>query len=373
MATQVLDAQRVATIKRSYSTRRVPISALATLVNDPAVTPRAGDLLLARVLSTGHHTSLELTGGRRSFLFPGDEILVCYGNRYAPDQFEAEMPTDLGECHLVAAGGIASRVLSSHTSTRPPTQILPLGLVGDAAGQALNLRSFAIAKAQRRRDVPVIAVVGTSMNSGKTTSAAHLVHGLSRAGYRVGAAKVTGTGAGGDIWKMKDSGAAKVLDFTDAGMPTTYLLPEADVHMVFDTLIGDLVDSEAEVIVIEVADGLNQRETAMLLSSDRFRGAVSGLLFAASDALGAAAGAAWLIDRGLPLLAITGRMTQSPLAVRECADTVGLPVFSPAELAMPDTASVRVLYAADGNASPPAAIAAANATKIAAEPIRIAG
>lgn len=373
MTADILDAQRVATIKRAYSTRRVPVSALETLVNDPVVTPRSGDLLLARVLSTGHHTSLELTGGRRSFLYPGDEILVCYGNRYAPDQFEAEIPTDLGECHLAAAGGVASRVLSSHSSTRPPTQILPIGLVGDAAGQPLNLRSFAIATTRRRRDVPVIAVVGTSMNSGKTTSAAHLVHGLSRAGYRVGAAKVTGTGAGGDIWKMTDSGAAKVLDFTDAGVPTTYLLSEADIHSVFDTLIGDLVASDVEVIVIEVADGLNQRETAMLLSSERFRETVTGVLFAASDALGAAAGAAWLLDRSLPLLAITGRMTQSPLAVRECADTVGLPVLSPAELAMPDTASVRVLYAADDSIAPPAAVAAAIAAEIVNEPMRIAG
>ena len=45
---------------------------------------------------------------------------------------------------------------------------------------------------------PVLIVAGTAMNAGKTTAAARLIKGLQRAGLRVGAAKVTGTGAGGD-------------------------------------------------------------------------------------------------------------------------------------------------------------------------------
>jgi hypothetical protein len=36
-------------------------------------------------------------------LFVGDEILVAYGHRYAPAQFLAEVPPDLGGCHLNAA------------------------------------------------------------------------------------------------------------------------------------------------------------------------------------------------------------------------------------------------------------------------------
>ena len=48
-----------------------------------------------------------------------------------------------------------------------------------------------------------------------------MVKGLTGAGYRVGAAKVTGTGAGGDLWLMRDHGAYEALDFTDAGMATT--------------------------------------------------------------------------------------------------------------------------------------------------------
>ena len=73
-------------------------------------------------------------------MLPGDEIIVCYGNRYAPDQFEALVSDDLGLCDLVASGGIASCEVNRHERMLPPTQILPIGLVGDAgfirAGQA---------------------------------------------------------------------------------------------------------------------------------------------------------------------------------------------------------------------------------------------
>ncbi len=55
------------------------------------------------------------------------------------------------------------------------------------------------------------------MNAGKTTTAASLIKGVTAYGMKVGAAKITGTGAGGDFWFMIDSGTEPVLDFVDAG------------------------------------------------------------------------------------------------------------------------------------------------------------
>ncbi len=67
-----------------------------------------------RVLRIGQHTTVELSTGRKASIYPGDEIVLCYGNRYAPDQFEALVPPDLGIANLAAAGGIASRVVLQH-------------------------------------------------------------------------------------------------------------------------------------------------------------------------------------------------------------------------------------------------------------------
>jgi hypothetical protein len=106
---------RLRRVKFAYTTRHVDHDAIAGLLTG-ALRPRAGDLVLARVDELGQHKRLELGDGRRSFLFPGDEIVVCYGNRYAPDQFEAEVPDDLSPCQLVAAGGVAARELSRHVS-----------------------------------------------------------------------------------------------------------------------------------------------------------------------------------------------------------------------------------------------------------------
>ncbi|GET40337.1 hypothetical protein [Microseira wollei] len=87
--------------------------------------------MLVRVDEIGQHERLEQGDGRKGIIFPGDELVLCYGNRYAPDQFEAEVPEDLSPCHLAAAGGIAAKVLSQHVDMEMPTAITPIGLLGD--------------------------------------------------------------------------------------------------------------------------------------------------------------------------------------------------------------------------------------------------
>ncbi len=138
-----LDPARVAGAKRAFTTRRVPIEDMRSLLAGPS-SPSSGDLLLARVEEIGKHKRLELTNGRRAHLFPGDEVIVCYGNRYAPDQYEAIVPDDLGGCDLVASGGIAARELSRHERVIDPTRIAPIGLIADGSAMRLNLSDYAM-------------------------------------------------------------------------------------------------------------------------------------------------------------------------------------------------------------------------------------
>ena len=188
-------AARLAQAKWAFTTRRVDRGGARSLITDLSTKPSAGDLVLARVLVIGHHSTIELPTGRKAVLHPGDEIVVSYGNRYAPDHFEAFVPPVLGEAHLVAGGGIAARAVLQHEKVADPTTIEPIGLLATEDGRRLNLSQFAM-KRGTSRPIPAIAVFGTSMNSGKTTTVAHLVRGLTRAGLRVGAAKITGTNMG---------------------------------------------------------------------------------------------------------------------------------------------------------------------------------
>lgn len=321
--------ERIVCAKISYTPRHVNLETAARLLAGEHIVPNVGDLVLAQVDKIGQHAALELTTGRRANLFPGDEIVVCYGHRYAPDQFEAEVPRTLAPCHLVAAGGIAAWALTWHTDMKSPTAIAPVGLLADANGQRLNLSGAGVAKHNHLYNSPhIVAVVGTAMNAGKTTTAANLIHGLTSAGLKVGAAKVTGTGSGNDIWFMRDAGAKLTLDFTDAGFPSTYRATVAQVENIFTTLISHLAKAGMDVIVVEVADGLYQAETAALLDSPVFANAVNNVIFAAGDAMGAAAGVEWLQRKGLPLLAVSGLLTASPLAITEAGTATGLPVLT---------------------------------------------
>jgi len=318
---------RIESARKSFTTRRVDFSEAKGLIKQAA--PRSGDLVLARVDTIGQHTKLEAPSGRRGKLYPGDEIIVAYGARYAPDQFEAEVPSDLSPCELVAGGGVASRVLSRNSKISRATRITPIGLLADDLGQVLNLSRYALATTLRSGARPtVIAVAGSSMNAGKTTTASGLIHGLTRAGLRVAGIKVTGTGSGGDLWSMADAGAEWTFDFTDMGHASTAGLELPAVERIVTGLFRHVASLGSDIVVMEVADGLFQRETAQLLQSPLFRRQIDGILFAAGDALGAAGGIQWLKAHELPVLALSGQFTASPLAIREAEANTDIAVAS---------------------------------------------
>lgn len=336
---QPIEAKRLALAKAAYTTRRIPLAQITTLLNGD-IKPETGDLVLARIEEICQQTRLELHTGRRAPLSEGDEIIVCYGHRYAPDQFEALVPPDLGPCELVAAGGIASQALSRHESKKPATQICPCGLLADAHGRRINLADWSLPKVTQPQARPLtVAVVGTSMNAGKTTTVAYLIKGFRRAGCDVGAAKITGTGAGGDLWAMKDAGANLVADFIDAGFSSTFGASQNAIEGILTTLTAHLANADVDVILLEVADGLLQQETAGLLSSPVFRNNVDGVLFAAGDAMAASAGSAWLRQRRLNVLGLSGTLTASPLASREAELAAGVPVLGLKRLSDPNIAT----------------------------------
>ena len=336
--TSPIKAERIALAKSAYTTRLVDKNIIKTLLKGNWK-PKSGDLVLARVERIGHHKRIELAHGRRSPMFVGDEIIVCYGHRYAPDQFESEVPNNLSECQLVAGGGIASKCLTRHDKTRVPTRIQPIGLLGDAEGNPVNIADWTVPNIETKRPRPfIITVVGTSMNAGKTTTAAHLIKGLTRSGMKVGAAKLTGTGAGGDRWLMVDSGAIEVVDFTDAGFASTYQATLPELQQIQTHLTNHLQAQGAEAIVLEVADGLFQQETAMLLESPEFKESIDGIIFAAGDSMGAHGGAEWLRKRDLPIIALSGCVSASPLLAREAQHTTGLPMLTLSDLSSPEVA-----------------------------------
>jgi len=329
-----IDADRIRRAAWAFTTRRVYRDHEFSISRQRA-SPRAGDLVLARLDVLGYHRALQLRNGRRRNLFPGDEIVVAYGNRYAPSQFEAIVPKTLGPCHLVAGGGVAAKALSWHSRiAKGPTLITPVGYLLREDGERANLRDYAMEPVEKlvAPSPTAIAVVGTAMDSGKTASAAFLVRGLSQAGMRVGYAKITGTGAGGDTWLLRDAGAFPVFDFTDAGFVSTYRVELQDLERILVTLVAHMAQTGVDAVVLEVADGILQAETAALLESPIFKAVVGGVFFAAADAMGAVAGINWLKQRDLPIAGLGGVLTAAPLQSMEATTATGVPTYTREEL-----------------------------------------
>lgn len=303
--------------------------------NDALATARPGDLLLARVEQVGQHKRVQLAEGRHSELYVGDLIVLACGARYAPDQFEGLAELDEQRVDMLASGGVAGVMRERHNKTSHPTRLVPMGLLLDLHGRVLNLQSYALPERNYEGGIQTIAVVGASMNSGKTVATASLAHGLVRAGHRVAAIKGTGTGAFGDFHSFVDAGAHFVADFTDAGMATTYLESLERIEAGVRTLLASAEEAGCNVAIVELADGVLQQEAAALLRHPSFQQLFDSVLLATPDALAAYGGQKILKDMGMPICALTGTVTMSPLSCREAAQYTGLRVMRRDELCDP--------------------------------------
>jgi hypothetical protein len=209
---------------------------------------------------------------------------------------------------------------------------MPVGLIGNAQGEPLNIADYRIDYRQSTYSIKVILAVGTAMNAGKTFTAASVVRGLKGHGFRVAGIKATGTGSGGDLWQMKDMGADLVLDFTDAGFASTYKAPDAAIETGVIALINHAAERKCHFAIVEIADGLQHQETATLLRSKKLQSMVSGVVFAAYDSMGAKAGYDMLHALGYSVLALSGQITRSPLAMREAATANRCAIYTPFEI-----------------------------------------
>lgn len=327
--------------KWAFTTRRVERSDVRGLTKqfDGA---KAGDLLLCEIAEIGKHKKIQLAERRVSQSYPGDRVVLCLGDRYAPDQFLASAVIDGPLIDLVAGGGVAGRVDSAHEFMEEPTKLRPLGLLTGARGQVLNVADYALPALPANGRVTVIGVFGASMNSGKTTAASSLAHGLMRAGYAVAAVKATGTGAFGDFNSYEDGGVP-AMDFTDVGMATTFRMPLDRIERGFDTLVATAAARGAKIVVVEIADGVFQQETRAILKASRISNRLDAILFAAPDALSALGGVMVLERFNLTPFAISGVVSCSPLATAEAVEATGLPILSREDLRSPETIKLHIL------------------------------
>jgi len=311
--------------------RRVQRENFATLLLPPEM-PQAGDIVLARLESIGKNTRLELSSGRACALHVGDLLAVVFGNRYATMQFEGYARASGDACDLLSMGGVCGLVESKHEKVQEPSRLRLLGAIGDPDGRPLRLKDFALPTIPLRASPRKVVVCGSAMDVGKTYTAVSLIIGLQQQGCSVGAAKLTGTATGRDFWAMHDAGAHPIVDFVDGGYPSTYLCSLDELLKLDELLTAHAAALGASWIVMEIADGLLQKETSTLLGSPRFTRTADAWVFACADPLATVGGVKLLRGWGIEPVAVSGRVSMSPLVVREVTEGSGVPCFTAAEL-----------------------------------------
>lgn len=300
--------------------------------------PKAGDVLYGEVYSLGQHRTIESKSARIHTIQEGSRAIFVFGNRYAPDHYESFVPdtcTDLVD--LCARSGLVGSVSIQNLNISAPTLIKPLGYVCDKHGNVINTRDNPLLvpkiKEKKPKRAKMILCVGTAMNSGKSHAAAACCYALSSMNKKVRAAKVTGTASLKDLLLMEDCGAGRIADFTYLGYPTTYMLALEDLINIFDTIDLKYGNNPSNYFVVEFADGILQRETAMLLDMESIRKRIHKLIFCGYNAFGVLGGLQVLRDRyRLSADAVSGVCTSSPLQLRELSQYAEIPILKSAEI-----------------------------------------
>ncbi len=301
-------------------------------------TPKRGDVAVFEVLSIGKHYTIQSESKRIMTIIEGDIIMAAFANRYATEQFEGYVPEQPTEfLDILGAGGAIGILKSKHERFKhiPATQVRLIGYAV-ANGKVINTVHKVNPEVTFNATVPnnakVILSLGSSMDSGKTTTAAYLARGLKTTGKKVAFIKLTGTCYTKDMDLVYDCGADVTVDFTDAGFPSTYMCGKQELLNLYQTLLHKLAPSKPDYIVMEIADGLLQRETEFLLRDKSFMSTIYNVIFSCGDSLGVFFGIEFLSNLDARPAALSGVFTMSPLLIQEVKDRTDIPVLTIEEL-----------------------------------------
>ncbi len=278
---------------------------------------KEGVAVVARVLtSRSDYGYLELPSGRQSHLVPGDVIVTVLGSRAALRGFSGRVPEKLENgdiIHLLNKGGVVGVSKGSMVGLGAPIQLEVLGtpLINN---KPADLTDFALKLPPPTPKPPrILAVIGTCMNSGKSTAAAVAIRHFSSQGQRIHAGKATGVGAIADPLAFRDQGAQVSLSFLDCGIPSTAF--RSDIPLIFNSLINHLYQEDPDLIVLELGDGVlgAYGVDEILDSNPPFHACV----VAANDVIGGWAVTQRLRELGLSVACVTGPATDNESGVEK--------------------------------------------------------
>ena len=283
------------------------------------IVPEEGAVLVVEALEDeGKNHLFEFTSGRVGDLVEGDILPVVLGKRRALREYSGDIPAHLavGDLLYVLCGsGVVGEIRGVNEEWGVPMQVRVLGSVV-AGGKQLNLKDAAIERQHRlERSAPIIGVVGTCMNIGKTTAICKLIKHFRRQDLKVAAVKLSGIASRYDPDKYSDAGASPVLSFMDGGLPSTC----GDADTVVEVALGLLQEvntRQPDLIIAEFGDSiLGEYHVEHMLRHADIQRHICAFIVATADFV-AAWGARELMNQyGIAITVITGPVANSDAAV----------------------------------------------------------
>lgn len=210
-----------------------------------------GDYVEAVVTGTASALyRIEDTAGDMIPVEAGDHVIGALGHREATlEGVGSWRDVEDGRMHCLTNAGLIGSFTSISTFLPKPVSLDYRGhLMRD--GTKVCMRDFAITGGHSTLSVPTILLVGTSMSAGKTATGKTVVELLSRSGFRVIGAKLTGAGRYRDILSFRSAGADEILDFVDAGLPST-VVPADEFRAAIRPLLGHIDEQKPDFLVAE--------------------------------------------------------------------------------------------------------------------------
>jgi len=301
----------------------------------PDIPCEEGVLVAVRVLNNKtRYNQLELTSGRMATVNQGDVVVGALGHRKALLGYSGHLPTalDVGDTiQLLNIGGVLGVCDSANPDVGLPFDCEVLGTVlhfpylGERIGVPARAgeQTFDGDATLNTNGVPVIALAGTCMDSGKTAAACAIVGRLRHRGFHVAACKATGVSLRRDILAMEDAGATETMIFSDLGIVTT---TAENGPALTRALLTTLAGHRPDVIVLELGDGLlGAYGVEAILSDASIRDAFTAVVLCANDPVAAWGGARILREQfDIEPAVVTGPATDNAVGVDQISERLEL-------------------------------------------------
>lgn len=285
-----------------------------------------GVLIAARILNNkSRYNTLELTSGRMAVVKQGDIVVGALGHRKALFGYSGSLPTSLrpgDTVQMLNIGGVVGHCDSANPELGDPFDCEVLGMVldfpylGERIGVAARagIHELEAQPPLNVNGVPVVALAGTCMDSGKTAAACAIVSRLRANGLVVSACKATGVSLRRDVLAMEDAGATDSLLFSDFGVMTT---TGDNGPALTRSLLTGLATEKPDVIVMELGDGLlGTYGVDAILADTEIREALTAVVLCANDPVGAWGGAKILREQyAIEPAVVTGPSTDNAVGV----------------------------------------------------------